>query len=156
MLGLRISYYSIFNNLTLLPAQHISGQCSFSIPISPAGIYMLKVSNRNTRTRCGICSKSTKSHQNDANCVVLAFLLLTLNIYFPTGKNIAKPEIFYVFITLKWINNFCKSKFYSAMLIDFYKNFEKYFRFKKLIVQRWANLFDYILTIPFQNPFCIT
>ena len=42
------------------------------------------------------------------------------------------------------------------MLIDFYKNFEKYFRFKKLIVQRWANLFDYILTIPFQNPFCIT
>ena len=25
----------------------------------PAGIYLLKVNNRNTRTRCEICSKST-------------------------------------------------------------------------------------------------
>ena len=27
--------------------------------ITPAGIYLLKLNNRNTRTRCGICSKLT-------------------------------------------------------------------------------------------------
>ena len=29
----------------------------FSIESNPAGIYLLKVNNRNTRTRCEICSK---------------------------------------------------------------------------------------------------
>ena len=28
---------------------------------NPAGIYMFKVNNRNTRTRCKICSKLTKN-----------------------------------------------------------------------------------------------
>ena len=48
------------------------------------GIYLLKVNNRNTRTRCKICSKLTikspKRHQNDAIGLVLVCLLLTLNI----------------------------------------------------------------------------
>ena len=60
----------------------------------PAGIYLLKVNNRNTRTRCEICSKLTintpeRRHWR-RSCVfivnfehishlVLVFLLLTLN-----------------------------------------------------------------------------
>ena len=52
----------------------------------PVGIYPLKVNNRNTRTRCEICSKLTiKRHQNNANGVVLMFLLLTLNTKLPAG-----------------------------------------------------------------------
>ena len=60
-----------------------------------AGIYLLKVNNRNARTRCEICSKLTKKtserHQWRRSGVfivnfeyishlVLGFLLLTLNI----------------------------------------------------------------------------
>ena len=41
----------------------------------PAGIYLLKVNNRNTRTRCEICSKLT------INTPELVYLLLTLNIF---------------------------------------------------------------------------
>ena len=44
----------------------------------PAGIYLLKVNDKNTRTRCEICSKL---HQNDANSDALVSLLLTLNIF---------------------------------------------------------------------------
>ena len=40
---------------------------------NPAGIYLLKVNNRNTRTRCEICSKLT------IKIPVLVSLLLTLN-----------------------------------------------------------------------------
>ena len=40
------AYYCILKN--------ISTHCAF-----PAGIYLLKVNNRNTRTRCEICSKLT-------------------------------------------------------------------------------------------------
>ena len=46
----------------------------------PADIYLLKVNNRSTRTRCKICSKLT--HQNGVNSVVLMSLLLTLNIFY--------------------------------------------------------------------------
>ena len=59
----------------------------------PAGIYLLKVNNRNTRARCKICSKLIIKHQNNAwrHCgvfivnfelishLVLVFLMLTLN-----------------------------------------------------------------------------
>ena len=31
----------------------------FGLNVSPAGVYLLKVNNRNTRTRCEICSKLT-------------------------------------------------------------------------------------------------
>ena len=44
--------------------------------------YMFKVNNRNTRTRCELCSKLTiKTPQNDAIGVVLVSLLLTLNVF---------------------------------------------------------------------------
>ena len=42
---------------------------------APAGIYLLKVNNRNTRTRCEICSKLT------LKIPVLVTLLLILNIF---------------------------------------------------------------------------
>ena len=53
----------------------------FSDLLLPAGIYLIKVNNRNTRTRWKICSKLAKRHQNDANGVVKMSLLLTLNIF---------------------------------------------------------------------------
>ena len=46
----------------------------------PVGNYMFKVNNRNTRTRCGICSKLTiKTPERRQN--VLVSLALTLNIF---------------------------------------------------------------------------
>ena len=44
-----------FSFLTLKQATHL-----------PAGNYMFKVNNRNTRTRCDICLKLTIKHPNDA------------------------------------------------------------------------------------------
>ena len=49
--------------------------------LNPVSIYLLKVNNRSTRTRCEICSKSAIKTQNDASGVVLVSLLLTLNIF---------------------------------------------------------------------------
>ena len=64
-------------------------------PDNPVGIYLPKVSNRNTRTRCEICSKLTiktpeRSHWCRAGVFivnfehishfVLVFLLLALNM----------------------------------------------------------------------------
>ena len=65
----------------------------------PASIYLLKVNNTSTRTRCKICSKLTIKtpeqirHHSDVFIVnfehishfVLLFLLLTLNRYLPAG-----------------------------------------------------------------------
>ena len=53
--------------------------------LNPVGIYLLKVNNRNTRTRCEICSKLTikipEQRQNrHISHLVLVFLLLTLNM----------------------------------------------------------------------------
>ena len=49
---------------------------------NPANIYMLKFNNRSSRKRSKICSKLTiKRHKTDVNDVVLAFLLLTLDIF---------------------------------------------------------------------------
>ena len=47
---------------------------------SPAGIYMLKVNNRNTRTRCEICSGIFIVNFEHISHLVLVFLLLTLNM----------------------------------------------------------------------------
>ena len=44
----------------------------------PAGNYIFEVNNRNTRTRCEICSKLTIT---TVNGVVLVSLLFTLNIF---------------------------------------------------------------------------
>ena len=50
----------------------------------PAGIYLLKVNNRNTRTRCEMCSKLTikltVDFIFDFSHLVLVYLLLTLNM----------------------------------------------------------------------------
>ena len=66
----------------------------------PAGIYLLKVNIRNTRTRCEICSKLTiKTPERRQWCrsgvfivsfehishLVLVFLLLTLRRQMPAG-----------------------------------------------------------------------
>ena len=55
-----------------------------SLTSIPAGIYLLKVKNRNSRTRCEIYLKLQR-HQNDANDVVLLSLLLTLKMHLPAG-----------------------------------------------------------------------
>ena len=47
----------------------------------PAGIYLLKVNNRNTITRCEICSKLIIKTPEQRQCVILVSLLLTLNIF---------------------------------------------------------------------------
>ena len=61
----------------------------FSITVlchNPAGIYLLKVNNRNTRTRCKICSKLIKIPERrhwrgpGVSHPVLVFLLLTLKM----------------------------------------------------------------------------
>ena len=53
----------------------------------PAGIYLLKVNNRNIRTRCEICSKLTMKSPGvfivnfeHISHLALVFLLLTLNM----------------------------------------------------------------------------
>ena len=53
-----------------------------SFNISPAGIYLLKA-NRNTKTRCEICSKLTKKDTKMTHAIgaILVSLLLTLNIF---------------------------------------------------------------------------
>ena len=48
----------------------------------PAGSYLLKVNNRNTKTRCEICSKltiKTLINFEHISNLVLLFLLLTLS-----------------------------------------------------------------------------
>ena len=52
----------------------VSFSSLFEICFYPAGIYLLKVNNRNTRTRCEICSKLT------IKIPERVFLLLTLNM----------------------------------------------------------------------------
>ena len=66
----------------------------------PAGIYLLKVNNRNTSTRCEICLKLTNKTPEGRHWrrsavfivnfehishLVLVFLLLTLNMHLPAG-----------------------------------------------------------------------
>ena len=46
----------------------------------PAGIYLLKVNNKNTRTRCEICSKLTIKTPERRQWLVLVLQLLTLNM----------------------------------------------------------------------------
>ena len=50
--------------------------------ISPASNYMFKVNNRNTRTRCEMCSKLTVKISERRQCRrPMVSLLLTLNIF---------------------------------------------------------------------------
>ena len=85
-LNLQLNSYTQFQKEFIL----ISGICHY-----PAGIYLLKVNNRNSRTRCEICSKLTiKTPKQRQWCrsgvfvvnfehishLVLVFLLLALNM----------------------------------------------------------------------------
>ena len=47
----------------------------------PVGIYLLKVNNRNSRTRCEICSKLTIETPEQCHVRRSGVLLLTLNIF---------------------------------------------------------------------------
>ena len=68
----------------------MSSSASASCSGYPAGIYMLKGNNRNTRTWCEICSKLTVKRYlysgiffvnfEHISHLVLGFLLLTLNM----------------------------------------------------------------------------
>ena len=77
-----------------------------------AGIDLLKVSKRNTRTRCEICSKLTtktpERHQwrrsgvsivnlEHISHLILVFLLLTLNMWLPAGVVIFSQRSKYIF-----------------------------------------------------------
>ena len=59
----------------------------------PAGIYLLQVNNRNTRTRCEICSKLTIKTSEHISHLVLVFLLLTLNMKLPAGIRQSKETL---------------------------------------------------------------
>ena len=85
----------------LLTPWYVNGKkCFFFQEMFPAGIYLLKVNNRNTRTRCEICLKLTiKTSERCHYCRsgvfivnlehishrILVFLLLTLNMYLSAG-----------------------------------------------------------------------
>ena len=85
---------------------------------NPAGNYMFKVNNRNSRTRCEICSKLTiKTPERrqwrivnfeHISHLVLLFLLLTLNMLLPAGKvpirKIFLIEIFETHFPLKYLS----------------------------------------------------
>ena len=58
----------------------------YASALSPSSIYLLKVNNRNTRTRCEICSKLTIKTPERRKRLVLVFLLLTLNMQLPDGS----------------------------------------------------------------------
>ena len=49
--------------------------------VNSAGIYLLKVNKRNTRTRCEICSELTVVTPKRCQCRRLVSLSLTLNIF---------------------------------------------------------------------------
>ena len=80
-----------------------------SFVLDLASIYLLKVNNRNTRTRCEICSKLTiktpERHWRRSGVfivnfehishLVLMFLLLTLNMQLPTGEIISFSVLFF-------------------------------------------------------------
>ena len=81
-----------------------------------AGTYLLKVNNRNTKTKCEIYSKLTIKTLEWH--LVLVFLLLTLNKYLPARKTLKGH-----YLQTKFLEIVCK------LLITFYKT-----------QSQWANL----------------
>ena len=83
------------------PCQTSVTELYCKIETIPTGNYMLKVNNRNTRTRCEICSELIIRYQNNAwhRCdvfivnfkhilrLVVMLLLLTLNMQLPAGRH---------------------------------------------------------------------
>ena len=83
---------------------------------SPAGIYLLKVNNRNTRTRCEICSKFTiKTPENQHLHLFYATLYNAL-------ENLMKASLFLLqkFVEESLKMNMCNRKgispFYDRIL----------------------------------------
>ena len=60
---------------------HVCRTPFFEEYLYPAGIYLFKVNNRNTRTRCKICPKLTIKTPERHHWCRLVSLLLTLNIF---------------------------------------------------------------------------
>ena len=93
IVGLRVSIISFRHESfsAKIYSPKLENTCSkFSTTLEPAGIYLLKVSNTNTRTRCEICSKFVFFVQSKFCFVCLCFRFLehkysfnikTCNIY---------------------------------------------------------------------------
>ena len=83
-------------------SETVCGFCPWLCPCIPAGMYLLKVNNINTRTRCEVCSKLRIKipelrhwrrfgifivNFEHISRLVLVFLLLALNMQVPTGQS---------------------------------------------------------------------
>ena len=62
--------------------------------ISPAGNYMIKVNNRNTRTRCEICSKLTNMFKVNNATASFWYLYCKLWTYFNHVKHVRTSRVF--------------------------------------------------------------
>ena len=58
VIALFMTFYSILQSIFVIVIS-VKKQQDFTSRSNPAGNYMFKVNNRNTRTRCEICSKLT-------------------------------------------------------------------------------------------------
>ena len=89
------------------------------IRTNPAGNYMFKVNNRNTRARCEICSKLTikipercQWHRcgvfiinfEHISHLVLMFLLSTLSRYMLAGKRFIRHRFYFPLIKKAWFH----------------------------------------------------
>ena len=94
----RLAIYFLWNCLVRNLNLRLDEKLNHKTADNPAGIYLLKVNNKNTKTRCEICSKltiKTLRHWRHSGVFVvnfehishlaLVFLLLTLNMQLPTG-----------------------------------------------------------------------
>ena len=82
----------------------------------PAGIYLLKVNNRNTRTRCEICSKLTIKIPDDANVLTASFWYpyCYLWIYFTPCSSVTIINLEHVIAG--WVVPFCTCLKYRKRL----------------------------------------
>ena len=87
---------------------------------------LLKVSNRNTRTRCKICAKLKMKNQSDAIDVVLVSFLLTLNIF---------HALFLCFYWWLWSFN-CKS---GCCILFSFNDYVTDAFFTKIVCDRYEN-----------------
>ena len=90
---------SLHQVCSLIIALTLCATC-FSLYPNPAGNYMFKVNNRNTRTKCEVCSKLTIKTPERRHCaigVVLVSLLLPLNIFHTLLKQMTAGKLPLVF-----------------------------------------------------------
>ena len=72
-----LKYYKMYTH----DHKYMLGCIQVLVTKVPIVIYLVKANNRNTKTKCEICSKLTIKIQNDAIGFVLVSLLLTLNVF---------------------------------------------------------------------------